>query len=314
VLVSMLAGMTHHRNTNHSISRHIGRVASLLVLPALAATGSLLLTTTAGAEQTADLRCGTVVTGNVRLTADLRDCPSSGLIVGAPGITIDLAGYVIDGTGSGAGIDNESGHDNVRIIRGTVREFTFGVNLFEADGARLDRVVASDNANGFKIAQSAGVQLDRLVAHGNAAFGIEITFSSEISVRRSTAYDNVIGGIVDRFSVDSRYLGNTSIGNGGSGLTIDSVERAVAKRNHLAANHIAGLELVGVSDAQIVRNTASGNFGNGISMDRGGNTLTANRAIDNTDVGIAATADTIDGGHNRARGNAGGNCRGVACR
>jgi hypothetical protein len=52
-----------------------------------------------------------VLTTDVRLTADLRNCHGSGLIVGASGSTIDLAGYVIGGNGSGAGIDNEAGHD-----------------------------------------------------------------------------------------------------------------------------------------------------------------------------------------------------------
>ena len=55
-------------------------------------------------------------------------------MVGAPGITIDLAGHLIDGTGTGSGIDNVAGHDDVRIVRGTVREFLFGVELFETDG------------------------------------------------------------------------------------------------------------------------------------------------------------------------------------
>jgi hypothetical protein len=52
-------------------------------------------------SEATSLSCGSVITTDVRLDADLVDCPSQGLVVGAPGIIIDLNGHIIDGTGSG---------------------------------------------------------------------------------------------------------------------------------------------------------------------------------------------------------------------
>ena len=166
----MTGDVDRGRMSPHHISPAT-RTACRVALPALAVIGALAASSPAGARPSA-VTCGAVVTSDVRLTADLLDCPASGIVVGAPAITIDLAGHVVDGTGSGAGIDNEAGHDDVRITRGTLREFVFGVILVQADGTKVDRVVAAANLDGFKIAGSVDVELDRVSADGNAGGGI----------------------------------------------------------------------------------------------------------------------------------------------
>src|SRR5262245_1162487 len=78
-----------------------------------------------------DPLCGTVVTTSITLGGDLRCQTKPGLIVGAPGITIDLHGFTIDGSDpsdhdqAGAGIQNV-GFDGVKIVNGTIRDFRFG--------------------------------------------------------------------------------------------------------------------------------------------------------------------------------------------
>ena len=72
--------------------------------------------------------CGQILTQSTRLTNDLVDCGGHGLIVGAPGITIDLDGHVVDGLGLDAGILN-NGHDDVTITNGLVTQFLYGVQL-----------------------------------------------------------------------------------------------------------------------------------------------------------------------------------------
>ena len=57
---------------------------------------------------------------------DLAECLEHGLIVGAPGITIDLGGHTFDGIGLGAGVWNP-GFDDVTIANGTLTGFDFGV-------------------------------------------------------------------------------------------------------------------------------------------------------------------------------------------
>jgi hypothetical protein len=196
------------------------RTVRLLAAPLVIAAGVAAAPAVATAHGETPVTCGMVVTADVRLRADLLDCAGAGLIVGAPGVTIDLAGHVIDGTGSAAGIDNSAGHDDVRITRGTVREFLFGIHLFETSGARVDRLTAQSNTIGAIIGRSAATELDRVTATGNVGNGIEITFSEGITVRRSTVTANGLYGIFDIASIDSRYERNTMTGNAGSGLAL----------------------------------------------------------------------------------------------
>src|SRR5262245_64934471 len=63
--------------------------------------------------------CGQVLTVSTVVANDLSECPEHGLVAGAPGIEIDLAGHTIDGVGLGAGVLNE-GFDGVTISSGTV--------------------------------------------------------------------------------------------------------------------------------------------------------------------------------------------------
>jgi hypothetical protein len=283
-------------------------------MPILLAVGFIGLTPIAAAAQEPPIGCGTVVTTDVRLEADLVDCEGSGVVIGASGVDIDLAGHVIDGTGTGTGIDNGAGHDRVRVTGGTVRQFQFGIDLFETSGFRLDRVAAEANTIGVVVQRSDAGELDRVSASGNDFTGIEVNFSEEIVVRRSTVADNGHGGITDRGSLGSTYLRNTITGNVAPGLDAWFSDGVVVARNHVEANDSTGILLTGIGDAVVEGNTAVINAGDGISVDQPGNTLARNRAVENHGVGISASDGTVDGGRNRASGNLSGDCTGVVCR
>jgi len=80
---------------------------------------------------------GDTLTADTKLTSDLSGS-GSGLIVGADGITIDLNGYSLTMTGgSGWGIDNTGGYDNVTVKNGTIEGFNEGVRAIDADGLEL---------------------------------------------------------------------------------------------------------------------------------------------------------------------------------
>ena len=300
---------------NTSRQRSITAIAGGASLAAILTAGLASATSTATAAGATPLSCGAVVTTDVRLGADLLDCPGSGLVVGAPGITIDLAGHLIDGTGTGAGVDNVAGHDDVRIVRGTVREFLFGVELFETTATTVERVDARANAIGVVVHRSEDVLVDRVTATENWSNGIEIGFSERVVVRRSTAADNALFGIVDRFSSDSTYERNTVAGNAGPGLTLDRIGGAVTvTRNRAVDNDSDGIVVTAIGTAVLERNDATGNAGNGISIDEPGNVVGRNHAAGNGGIGIVAPEGTIDAGRNHASGNAGGTCTGVVCR
>ncbi|MGI9028752.1 MAG: right-handed parallel beta-helix repeat-containing protein [Ilumatobacteraceae bacterium] len=282
-----------------------------LIVPAVMAAGVLASPAISFAD-TSPITCG-VVTSDVRLRADLLDCAGPGLVVGASGVTIDLAGHVIDGTGSATGIDNEGGHDDLRITGGTVRGFRFGVELFETSGARLDRLIVESNLIGVVAGRSSDIELDRVTVDANVSSGIDITFSDGVAVRRSSAVGNGFAGVVVRFSDGTVLERNTATGNDSSGLTVDGSTGVRAERNHTHANGFNGIEVVNTEDAVIDRNEAGGNVEHGISIDRPGNVVSRNRTFDNEGFGISAPDGTIDGRGNQATGNLAGDCTGVAC-
>jgi nitrous oxidase accessory protein NosD len=290
------------------------RTVRLLAVPLVVAAGLSVAPAVTAADGETPITCGMVVTADVRLRADLLDCDGAGLVIGAPGVTVDLAGHVIDGTGTATGIDNSAGHDDVRITRGTVRDFQFGIHLFETSGARVDRLTVDANTLGAIISRSAATELDRVTATRNDANGIEITFSEGTTVRRSTVTANGLYGIFDIASIESRYDRNTITGNAASGLALWQSDLVVVERNHAAGNDTNGIDLTGVDNAVVELNDAIANAEHGIFIDQPGSTVTRNRAIANQGIGIAAPDGTLDGGRNKATGNLGGDCTGVVCR
>jgi parallel beta-helix repeat protein len=239
----------------------------------------------------------------------------AGLVVGAPGITIDLNGHAIEGTGSGVGIDNNGRHDDIRITGGRVIGFGQGVDLLGTSGAQVDRMRFEANGIGVSISNSDHVVVDRVDAVANEFTGMSFSFSEHLTVTRNAIKGSGFGGIFDDFSMGNRYDRNTFTNNRFFGLRLELVERAVLTRNTANGNEFDGIRLgFWTTDTVLQRNRADANGADGFVVDEPGNTLRRNEAFDNGGVGIAAPAGTIDGGRNRAADNAGGDCTGVACR
>ena len=92
---------------------------------------AVLLTLTSFSNAYANPTCGDTITVDTTLIADL-DCTTlstSGLIIGADNITIDLGGFTLSGdtTCNCHGIQNNGGFDNVTIQGGTINGFEQGV-------------------------------------------------------------------------------------------------------------------------------------------------------------------------------------------
>src|SRR3954451_15005817 len=98
------------------------------------------------------LHCGATVTTSVRLTHDLTGCRGDGLVVGANGITIDLAGHKIAGTTSDdsgdqdacrCGIADRGGYDRITLEDGRLASFYEGARFNDADRVLVDDVTSS---------------------------------------------------------------------------------------------------------------------------------------------------------------------------
>jgi hypothetical protein len=288
----MVPDMNHHHQHHHHHQPR--RVRPTIIVAFLAgagigaiALGALPASASAGPG---DVACGAVVTNDVQLDTDL-DCPGAGLIVGAPGIAIDLAGHTVRGSGTGVGIENPGEHDGVTIRGGTVRDFTIGIDLLAMDQGRVDGVTVAGNSVGVTVQRSAGVELDRVTATDNSFSGIEVNFSEHTTVRRSIVTGSSQGGIIDRASFASRYERNEVTGNGFFGMEITQTDEAALDRNVVSANAGDGIRLgFAATGVTLDRNRTNDNGAGGLVIEEAGNTVTRHQSSGNGEGDVIAPA------------------------
>jgi parallel beta-helix repeat protein len=298
--------------------------------------------------KTQSFACGETVTTDVHFTGRVwcRTSPlsSPGLVIGAPGITIDLHGFYLAGPGPGGantafGIDNSAGFDDVTIRDGYVSGFGGdGIHLVDASRNRILRVTARGTPDGIEITGGSanevrhsrvggvnGLLAQRtthlIVADGYAegdAIGIALSGVLDSRVLRN-GLQTLSGGPCCRYAI--RVAGDRNVikGNGtfrwGVGLLLLSGSDNKLLDNTISESTYDGI-LVGASTAgTILRgNRALNNDGDGIGVQSSQTRIGDNQSNDNGDFGIDALAGVTDLGGNTATGN--GNplqCRNVFC-
>jgi parallel beta-helix repeat protein len=257
------------------------------------------------------LTCGQTITQNTVLDEDLLCESTDGLVIGAPKITLSLAGHTVMGT-AGLAVDQRTvgirnpGFDGVKIDGdgGTVEYFGTGIRLDGVDRGLIENV----NVRGvlpptFFFQSTVGILLVNSNANtvvgttadtnGSVGTGISLAVSHRNILENNRTNGNEVGILVQA-SNGSRLLRNDASGNS------DGI--------HLAADSIRSL---------LVGNVADFNGDDGIDVDSSHTTLTANTANFNSDWGIEAVLGVRDGGGNTATGNngggAGGQCLNVSC-
>jgi parallel beta-helix repeat protein len=305
------------------------------------AMASVVTALPVGTASATHVQCGDTVTASTTLDSDLVNCPPPRAIgIAGRGITLDLGGHTVDGTGAGFGIRSGLGGSSaaeITVLNGLVREFATGVELsFGPDQAVRD-VLVTGNQAGVRLTHGTRLAAEGVTAAGNV-IGINLTNLIEPVVTdndvfanaagmgggaliangtfaRNRVHDNEFGGIGFVGMFGSRVVGNHSSRNGLYGILLDdSSFRNVVESNHAERNGSDGILIEGGEDTALTGNRTDRNGDDGIDVDWPGVTLTRNHAFFNGDLGIDAVPGTIDGGKNKARHN--GNpaqCTGVAC-
>ncbi len=161
--------------------------------------------------------CGVTIIENLKLDHDLA-CTGNGLIVGADGLTLDLNGRTIAGSGTGVGI-NVTGRTGVSILGGTIRSFGAGVltntssdvvikhNQFEANVDGVDLQAGSQGAtithNSFQSSSSRGIMIrgastGHVIRENTFAgnrVGILVFGGIEVTVRDNFVSTSTLAGI-----------------------------------------------------------------------------------------------------------------------
>ena len=242
---------------------------------ALAAGGCLFLgASTAGANVPA-VHCGSTLTKSTTLKADLVNCPGTGLVIGADGITVNLAGHTLSGTNAAGseGIAND-GHANMRVVNGRISDFRFnGVGIRGGQGAvvrglTIRRIgaggVDGEPSAGIAIVDSPGSQVAQNdVQNDVSAFqsdGIDVLNSPGALVQGNRLSHNNWNGLVLIASSNSRIAGNDFDANGNNGVEVNGASDSVWMTGNGADDNTSfGLVLGSAHDAHVVGNSARGN-------------------------------------------------------
>jgi hypothetical protein len=241
-------------------------VAAMLKGHTLALAGSALLFAAAPA-QAAGPQCGATIVRSTTLRADFNNCPGDGLIIGADGITLDLDGHTISGTGA-AGL-RVVGRRGVTIRDGRVEGFTNNLLLDGAsgnvvrnlrvrrsesrgvvvlngsDGNRFEAVDSGEGRSGFRIEESDHNVLTRVTGSSNMFSGVTLVAADDNVVQESVFNHNGGAGVsMEDGSDRNRILANNSADGG--------MDVFPGDRNVIAGNRIGGHGVVIYGDRNLV--------------------------------------------------------------
>ena len=137
--------------------------------------------------------CGTTIVSDLALEADL-SCAGTALVMGADGISLDLNGHTIAGTGTGAGV-LVSGRTGVTIKGGAIGNFEAGVRVLDSTGVTLKDTALFENTDGVDC--GAGCVSSTIRDNefdGNRARGVMLrSLTSEVTVKDNRFSGNRVG-------------------------------------------------------------------------------------------------------------------------
>jgi len=235
-------------------SQQIGGVYARFRRPALAFLLACLPALLVSPTAANDL-CGATILADLTLDHDLT-CAGTALTVGADGITIDLNGHSIAGSGSGSGID-VTGRTAITISGGVISNFQTGVRINESSGV----VVQGNEFRG----NTDGVDCQAGCA-GN-------------TIKENEFLDNRSRGVMLRgFSTENLVQENTFTGNNISILV--NCTNCVVRENSVSASRLAGIRLNEAIGNLVVENVITSNPA-GIEFTATGG-ATGNTLLENT--------------------------------
>lgn len=190
----------------------------------------------------AEIGCGEIVLDNVKLETNLdcRGSGSSGLIIGADDVTLDLNGYTIAGDVTAfAGVSAE-GHSGIRVRNGAVYGFQVGGHVVDSEDVKFERLTFAHQANdGIGISQSRVVKIEDI----------------EISLEYTGDPETTAIALVD--VVDAKLTGLTVEGSFYGLKSERSSDVKVESSSFTSISHV-GVRLENNNDTSVKRNRISG--------------------------------------------------------
>lgn len=252
-----------------------------LIASAVVSLATILLAFGSAAAPAGTVECGAEIFVNTKLDADI-DCRGDpgrdGIMIGAPGITLNLNGFTIigDSIPGASGIFNVC-CDDVTIKNGAIVGFQDGVRADGVTDLVIKDVMFSNQAfSSIVVINSAAVRIKKIFISQPPGDGINPAEAIRLA--------NVDGATVKNATVDGGYFGVLAVGDPGIGGTGTVTEIVV--KNSVFTNTTHGIFLVHTLDSKIVGNEVSDSAGIGIGLveESTGNMIRLNTATGNDDV------------------------------
>jgi parallel beta-helix repeat protein len=189
-------------------------------------------------------------TGNVTSSGD-------GVIINRDNITLDGAGYAIEGAGSGAGICLEY-RSNVTIKNVEITTFSYGILvLYSSGNSILGNTVTNNGVSGIHLALYSTNNSILANRESDNTYGISLLYSANNSIGNNIVTSNFGIGI-DLYSSSS--VGNIVFGNNltdnGDGISVGGPNNTLIGNNIVQSSRY-GILLAGVSNNTLRSNSMS---------------------------------------------------------
>jgi Right handed beta helix region len=282
-----------------------------IVLIVLSVLALVAVAPEAQAASTPITSCGQTVTTSAVLMQDLV-CTGSGVVVGAPGVKVNLNGFTIRGDNGGGDYGVDTGlFNDVTVENGALRNFQTGVWADGGQNVTVSKVVTSGNTQDGILIAAGSSSVSSSTSTGNGHYGVYVLVDS-VRISSVTASENADYGVF--VGGDFAQIKSAKVsGNGNSGVFVDGDSARITSLTD-DGNAGDGILVTG-NFAAISSSTADGNDSNGIEVVGESASVKGNHADGNSypggasdlgGLGIFVTSSTIGPvGKNTALGNDG---------
>jgi len=259
------------------------RLFSIITTTALAFVfGATLFTLSAAATS------GTLtITADTTLTSD----HAGNIVIVADNVTLNCAGHLVSGDGSGVGINVAA--NGVSVTGCRAQAFDTGIQT-TSDATQIVSNDVADNGEGIRLSGATNATVSENIATHNQFWGIiAAEGTSGAAITANSANNNGIIGIALDTTTGDRISGNSTNRNGDTGFNSDGSSANQIVNNSSMHNGNAGFSFISASGNAVSGNSASNNGtpGNGCGFcfnDSSNNSVTENQAFRNGGVGFFA--------------------------
>ncbi len=197
---------------------------------------------------TQSFACGETVTASVRLTGDVSCQSNGGLIVGAAGIDVNLAGHGLRGPifsgGSGPpGVLNSGGYADVTIRNGILAGWGNGIRLVGAVRNRIVDVTTGGAGAAISVEGGDANQIRASAAFGRSG-GISAKGSSRLVVTGTRAHGTFRPALI--IDGDLASIVRNQVTREGDGFPASGIE-ITGSQNRIVDNRVTGRSKPGTS-------------------------------------------------------------------